>query len=98
MQKNQKVKHTEAFLTYVVIRVWQFKSHSDDDVSQKGLSVLNLLVFLHSNLWPFLVQYIIYQSEWAKMRKFITFRALSLDSALFQRNGQGVCQKGFYSM
>ena len=28
-----------------------FKSHSDDDISQKGLSVLNLLVFLHPNLF-----------------------------------------------
>ena len=33
-----------------------FKSHSDDDVSQKGLSVLNLLVLLHPNLLPFLIK------------------------------------------
>ena len=27
------------------------KSHSDEDISQKGLSVLNILSFLHPNLF-----------------------------------------------
>ena len=42
-------------LLHIYCSLW-FKSHSDDDVSQKGLSVLNLLVFLHPNLLPFIAQ------------------------------------------
>ena len=33
------------------LHTFLLKSHSDDDVSQKGLSVLCLLVFLHPNLF-----------------------------------------------
>ena len=44
--RHQSVNYTELFCRSVL-----FRSNSDDNVSQKDLSVLNLLVHLHPNLF-----------------------------------------------
>ena len=47
-KRREDLAHFQAILTYVVTSLWLLvKSHSDDDISQEGLNVLNFLVCLH---------------------------------------------------
>ena len=67
--------HTEAFRTYVLIRVRLYifssecenvKSHSDENVGSKGLSVPKFCLFLCVRLLYSIKVYIIDMQQWAK--------------------------------